>query len=219
MVYFGPWAALCLVSLCIASTNTEAAERAGETTKVQPDAYQRDGFFPQFLEVGDEVVREAKLYTEEFGSMDVRFDDNSVLTLGPNSEIVIDDYVYAPDQTTGKAVLSFTQGALRMISGSMPKEAVTIATPVATIGIRGTEFWLDVNTVGSVKIWVDDGIVAASPNASNEVFELEAPAYAVCNASTCERSDPPIKPAIYPIAPLEEEREDRGGGDGGSGGD
>lgn len=195
-----------------------AAERAGETTKVQPASYQGSGFFPDFLETGDEILREETVYTEEYGSMEIRFDDGSNLTLGPNTEIVVDSFVYNPSDSSGASAVSLGRGVLRLISGQLPSESVSVSTTVATIGVRGTDFTLDTNTSDTLRIWVDDGIVTASPLQSDQVFELTAPAYAVCTVTTCDTSGAPsARPVVFPIVPPESEREDGGGGGGGGG--
>ncbi len=197
-----------------------AAERAGETTRVQPNSYQGDGFFPDFLETGDEIFRQEKVYTEEYGSMEIRFDDGSNLTLGPSTEIVVDNYVYNPSDSSGASALSLGRGVLRFISGQLPSDSIGVSTSIATIGVRGTDFTLDTNTFGSLKVWVDEGIVAVSPLQSDQTFEFTAPAYAVCTVTTCEGTDPPsARPVVFPIAPNEPEEREDGGGGGGGGGD
>ncbi|MGZ8389094.1 MAG: hypothetical protein ACXWVL_00565, partial [Rhodoplanes sp.] len=58
--------------------------------------------------------------------------------VGPNSNLVIDKFVYDPAADTGQMVTSLTKGALRFIGGQLSHQgAATVKTPVATIGIRG----------------------------------------------------------------------------------
>lgn len=136
----------------------EAAERAGETTRVQAEAYQKTGAYPFNLRRGDEVFRDANVSTREHGSVSMLFDDGTDMTLGPNTDVVIDEYVYAPGGG-GQAAISFGKGVLRMVSGTMPKENVTIDTPVATVGIRGTTFTLALAEPGVLQGWVELGTV------------------------------------------------------------
>ena len=202
-----------------------AAERAGQTIRVQPASYQRESFFPSTLDVGDEIYREAEVYTEDYGSIEMRFDDGSQMTVGPNSELTIDDYVYSGNAGTDRAVISLGEGMLRMVSGNIASERVNIRTPVATVGIRGTDFTLDTMTAGVVKVWVDDGIVAVTPAQASQTFELTAPAFALCTASTCEARDgAEAKPVMFPPVPedgqntFEKNLNFEGGGGGGGGG-
>lgn len=199
---------------------TFADERAGATVRVQADSYQRSGFFPSWLEVGDEIYQEAKVYTEQYGSVEILFDDGTNMTISPNSEIVVDEFVYASDAGTGKAVISLGVGALRMISGRLPSENYEVKTRVATIGVRGTEFVLDTNTSGITKIWIEDGTVLARPVQSSQTFEFTAPAYAECSATSCEDASPNEAPISFPAVPEEDDsdQDQHGGGDGGGDG-
>ena len=214
--------AAALVVAIQAPGTANASERAGETTRVQPDSYQRESFFPSSLDVGDEIYREAKVYTEQYGSIEMRFDDGSQLTVGPNTELTIDDYVYAGDAGSDKAAISLGRGMLRMISGQIASDRVSVRTPVATVGIRGTDFTLDTATDGIVKVWVDDGVVAVTPNQAGQTFELTAPAFAVCTASSCDPQDGGgNRPVAFPNVPaggggsIFDRDDDRGDGGGG----
>jgi hypothetical protein len=66
------------------------------------------------------------------------FLDGSALTAGPNSDVVLDEFVYDPASETGKLSISATKGVLRLVGGKISKnEPITLKTPTATIGIRG----------------------------------------------------------------------------------
>mgnify|MGYP000141479475 CR=1 FL=1 len=52
---------LTAVAVLMGATSAIADERAGATVRVQPDSYQRSGFFPFGLDVGDEIYQEAKV--------------------------------------------------------------------------------------------------------------------------------------------------------------
>ena len=65
-------------------------------------------------------------------------------TLSENARIVIDRYVYDPEQGVGDVLLTTTQGAFRFATGKMKElteKTITVETPVAQVGVRGTEFW------------------------------------------------------------------------------
>ena len=61
--------------------------------------------------------------------------------------MVIDAFVFN-DQRHGAAQVSINavKGAFRFITGNSPKDAYSITTPTAMIGVRGTEFDIDVET-------------------------------------------------------------------------
>ena len=78
------------------------------------------------------------------GRLKITFRDETVLTLGEKASVVIDRYVYDPDKDVGETVLQATKGAFRFASGrikAMKQSKIAVSTPVADIGVRGTEFW------------------------------------------------------------------------------
>jgi hypothetical protein len=94
--------------------------------------------------VGLAVHMKDQLRTGTNGRLQVTFRDNTVLTLGEEASIVIDRYVFDPDRGIGQALLQATQGAFRFAAGQlkdMRNKTITVSTPVAEIGVRGTEFW------------------------------------------------------------------------------
>ncbi len=67
-----------------------------------------------------------------------------MLTLGEQASVVIDRYVYDPDQSVGETVLQATKGAFLFASGrikGLKQHKIVVSTPVADIGVRGTQFW------------------------------------------------------------------------------
>lgn len=144
--------------LTIAFGTTARAEPVGNTSAIIPAATQKA---PQGttsdLKLRDEVIRNAELVTAEKGALEVTFLDGSKLTMGQNSRLTVDEYVYTGPGGTGKQTIRYTKGLFRFISGSIPKDQVKIETPTVTIGIRGTDFKNVVNEDGSGAISVDNG--------------------------------------------------------------
>ncbi|MEM9046205.1 MAG: FecR family protein [Pseudomonadota bacterium] len=200
---FKPVACVFVALTAIASVTSASAQsdRAGETTKVQPDAYQHQSFVPETLGVGDAIYQNAKVVTARLGSTEIRFEDETMLTIGPNSDVTIDSYVYSPSSGSGETAIRIGRGVLRMISGRIPADGVRLRTPVATIGIRGTSFWLDTTEVTEVRIWVEEGTVLSTPDQSDQTFELDAPVFAICSAFACVEQDGPGVPGAFPAAP------------------
>jgi hypothetical protein len=83
----------------------------------------------------NEVVR-----TGVSGKAELLFADRTNLTVGPVTTIHLDKFVYDPNGGLGNVVLVVNSGAFRFITGVMPSRNYEINTPVATLGIRGTEF-------------------------------------------------------------------------------
>jgi len=89
------------------------------------------------LRVGD------RLSTGSDGSMGVIFRDDSTLSLGPDSSLVVREFLFSPAEHKLGLVARLTQGTMAYLSGVLGKlapDSVRFETPVATIGIRGTRF-------------------------------------------------------------------------------
>lgn len=87
--------------------------------------------------LGDRVV------TQRQSGMQVLLLDESVFTIGESNDLVIDRFVYDPDRSVGEIAARSTQGFLRFVSGgvgAIAPQNVSIETPSATIGSRGTTF-------------------------------------------------------------------------------
>ena len=94
------------------------------------------------LAQGDEIFVDDEIMTAPKSFAVLQFMDGAKVTVKPNSEIVIEDYVYNGN-AEDKATLNLVSGGLRVITGAMAKsnpENYKVKTPVALMGVRGTEF-------------------------------------------------------------------------------
>ncbi|MEQ9199745.1 MAG: FecR domain-containing protein, partial [Rhodospirillales bacterium] len=95
---------------------------------------------------GDPVFQGDVLETGESGAIGIIFIDDTTFSLGSNGRMVLDELIYDPDTQSGSSTFSLVQGVFSFVSGSISKtsvDAMTIKTPVATIGIRGTAGSID----------------------------------------------------------------------------
>ncbi|MBY0429942.1 MAG: FecR domain-containing protein, partial [Rhodospirillales bacterium] len=93
------------------------------------------------LKAGDAIFQGDVLETKSDGSVGVVFADRTTFSLGANGRMVMDEMVYDPGAKKGHSTFSVVQGAFSFVSGQIAKsgtDAMTIRTPVMTIGIRGT---------------------------------------------------------------------------------
>jgi hypothetical protein len=93
--------------------------------------------------VGLEIRENDTLRTGPDGSIGVIFRDDTLLSLGPESALVIDKFVFAPKEGKFSIVLRMIRGTAAYLSGLISKLAPDSAhfeTPTASIGIRGTKF-------------------------------------------------------------------------------
>jgi hypothetical protein len=107
---------------------------------------------------GDGVVYQELLETLHKSGMLVKFTDGSKLTLGADSKVTVDSFVYEPGNADSKALISLPTGALRYVTGAMPKGQTTIETPTATMVLRGTNVKV-LSDAGNTLLVVDEGSV------------------------------------------------------------
>jgi hypothetical protein len=113
--------------------------KVGVTTAVNPEAVGRPpAAAAHTLFIGGEVLFKERIATTESGQAQLVFLDQSSLTVAPNSEVTIDEFVYDPKQTAGKLAANVTKGLVRYVGGAISKQSeVQFTTPSAVIGIRG----------------------------------------------------------------------------------
>lgn len=90
---------------------------------------------------GDPVYATDTLRTGGDGTVGVTLQDDTRVSLGPNSEMKVDRYVYSPGEGGLGMVLKFVRGVAVYVSGRMAKlapDSVRLETPSAIVGVRGT---------------------------------------------------------------------------------
>ena len=115
------------------------------------------------------------------GRLAIQFLDDSIVKLTEHSKLIIDEYIFDPDPSKSKMALNMASGTARFISGAfgkINKENITINTPTATIGIRGTDFTTTVDELGrSLVILLPD----ENGNSSGEITVTTASGVEVLN--------------------------------------
>ena len=93
--------------------------------------------------VGAAVRQSDTVVTGADGSVGITFADNSLLSTGPNSVLVIERFAYDTTTHAGAFNTRLNRGTLSVVSGKIAKQspdAMTVKTPSAVLGARGTEF-------------------------------------------------------------------------------
>ena len=93
---------------------------------------------------GTPVHMNDRLRTGANARLEVTFNDDSKLTLGENSNVVVDRYVFNPNKSSAQVVLNATHGAFRFAGGKieqMNHKNIVVNTPNAALAVRGTHFW------------------------------------------------------------------------------
>ena len=121
----------------------------GFVKNVSGDASVSNGAQNLKAEAGTPIQLGSVLRTGAKSSMGVTFKDETVMSFGPDTELTVDEYLYAPAQGNLKFGSRLTKGSLNYVSGVIAKlrpDAVSVETPTGTIGIRGTQFAVKVES-------------------------------------------------------------------------
>jgi len=147
-----------LAGLTLWSTVCFAEGKIGNaiTIKNQVEGVTAAGTQP--IATGGEVFSNELVRTGGESKAQLLFVDNTNLSVGPLSTIRLDTFVYDPNAPKGNVVLRAGVGAFRFITGLQDPKSYTIKTEFATIGVRGTEFYL-LNTQSEVRLQLIHGQV------------------------------------------------------------
>lgn len=143
---------LCLL-LIFATTSLNAEESIGFIKTLTGTAAILSQGKVVKAELGTPIYRYSTLKTASKSAMGITFKDNTVMSFGSNTEITIDEFLYAPGKDKLAINAKITKGTLEYFSGVVAKlkpEAVSIKTPTGTISVRGTHFLVKVDDVKNV---------------------------------------------------------------------
>jgi hypothetical protein len=155
--------------------------RIGEVTGVKTYAYgtvpgrDRAAKFPRYDLFTDELIE-----TVRGSALHAVFADGTDFRMGPDSAVRLDRYLYDPDRGDGEMVVNLGEGVFRFVSGKMAKDAVAIGTPDVTIGIRGTDFIVEVDGQGT-RVSVIEGEVEITPNGGGAAVSVGPSSVATAN--------------------------------------
>lgn len=136
----------------------------GSVVALAPDAYGTPPTEePSLLAIGRGVVTDELIQTLEAANVRIRFLDDTDLRVGASSMIVLDSLVYDPNQGVTEIVLGIAVGVARIVSGDIAPGGLLVQTPVALIGVRGTDFVVAVEASGRTTVAVIEGSVVVTP--------------------------------------------------------
>ena len=95
------------------------------------------------LKEGDKIYLNETIFSTQGSGTQILLLDQSTFTVGEDSEVVMDTFIYDPKTNDGKIVASVKQGSLKVISGLISQkdpDSLTVTVPEGTLGSRGTEF-------------------------------------------------------------------------------
>lgn len=139
--------ALAFMFAFVASTAATAAEVAGMVKISRGEAMIERAGERLPATVGMSVLATDRLRTGGDGALGVTLRDNTLLSAGPNSLIVIDKFAFNSSTLEGGMSVGIRKGTLAVASGKIVKrtpESVDFHTPTSVLGVRGTEFLVEV---------------------------------------------------------------------------
>jgi hypothetical protein len=172
--------AAAVVAAGLAKAEIGAVGAANDLTTGQPPAQTA-----RQLEIAQPVVQDERIVANDNGLAQIMFLDRTTLTVSPNSEVVLDRYLYDPDAGAGEVALTLARGALRFIGGDITKTRdAEIAAPGASVALRGGLVTVDTDAQRTrvvlwageyAKIATDGGVLTLSRPGAVGIVDLGAP--------------------------------------------
>jgi len=161
-----------ILGFCFGTDQAAEQEAIGTVSRIQGDASGTRGTATQPLVANASVYPNEVVSTGDGTRLEITFKDNTRLTLSENVKLTLDTYIY--NRTARLGTIKFeVAGAFRFVSGRLSKLAksnLSVITPVANIGIRGTDFWggpIDNQALG---VFLITGTVSVSNAAGTQIL-------------------------------------------------
>jgi hypothetical protein len=147
------------LSALVAAGPVAALEASGQTVAVIRDTSASGPGGDRALVVKGPVYSGDVIKTNRRGTAQILFADNTRMVVGPNSQVAVDDFVFAGSSRASSFAIDAVRGSFRFITGVSAKNVYSIETPTATIGVRGTAFDGHVDGDGTTTIAMWHGTV------------------------------------------------------------
>lgn len=136
-----------LVFLCVTGAAHAQSQRSGTLKAVQGDVAVVKGDARKTALSGDGVAQADHIVTGANSAASLTLRDGTALVVGPNSNVSLARFEYEPTTQKGGLLVDVLQGSIRMVSGLIGKlnpEQVKVKTPTVVVGVRGTDFIVEV---------------------------------------------------------------------------
>lgn len=199
--------------------SSDAANPVGTVHAVSVYAYGTvPGAARTALFQNDYVFSGQLVETVEKGGMSILFNDGTEFRLGSAASMTLDKFVYNAKEKKGALAINMVSGMFRFTTGKINKEGVQLKTPVATIGIRGTDFGVAVEKgTGNTIIQVFTGAVAVGTKSNSAPELVKAGEYITVTAQGTSIHPAPYffaAPTVGPSANVVSAESDDRSGDG-----
>ena len=139
---FRIFASIVLLTVLMSASAVAAEDSAGMVVASRGEVIAMSNGGSRELKQGDFVYKNDEIMTSNRSFAVLQFVDGAKVTVRPDSTLIIEQYLYAGN-ASDEATLNLVSGGLRVITGAMAKsnpENYKVRTPVALMGVRGTEF-------------------------------------------------------------------------------
>lgn len=163
-----------LATAILAPLEAQAQDVAGTITRLRGDAAAAQAGTSRALALGDPIFVADEITTGADTRLEMRLTDDTVVTLGDDTIVAV--AVFTFDATTGRGngLLRIAGGVFRAVTGRLTKlqgNSFAVATPVATAGIRGTDFWGNQQPDLLSLALLDDGPIVVQNAAGSVVLD------------------------------------------------
>ncbi|WP_413700875.1 FecR domain-containing protein [Psychromonas sp. KJ10-10] len=139
---------LFLFFIFLCSSASANSDIIGSIKVIQGDVIIAKGDSQQKAKLHDKIYEGDIVETKDTGNIALLFVDGTQFSIGPNSHMIINRYLFSPKQKRYAFDVMLNSGSAIYTSGRLSKlapEAVKIQTPQAVIGVRGTKFLVEVD--------------------------------------------------------------------------
>ncbi|HXX08071.1 MAG TPA: FecR domain-containing protein [Pseudolabrys sp.] len=155
------------------NANQDASDQVGQVATLQGIAtVTRGNAASATLKLSDAIYKKDALQTGANSSLGVTFDDETTLSLTANARIVVNDFLYEDGGKKNTAIFNIARGTVAFVASLVAKTGdMTITTPTATLGIRGTTGVIDVPD--STAAGTGEAKIKLYPDADGRVGQID----------------------------------------------
>lgn len=155
------------------------------------------------LALADPIYHNEVIATRADSASKIRFSDDTILTVGPESSVTLDAFVFDPNTKNSKMVVNAAVGVARFVTGRMGSPAYQIKTPTATIGVRGTVLTVSVAEDGATSVIVEDGAAIVTGQSGDPVNVPEGLSSNVPSGGPASDAAPPDPEVASGVADMD----------------
>ena len=164
----GVWGGL--VFLALAGPALAAQQNIGATETVKNQVSRELAGAAARLNAGDPVFRNEIVKTGQESTAKLVFLDSTNLAVGPISRVVLDRFVYDGGESGQTVAVKLSKGLFRFTTGALDKNAYSVTTPTAAIGVRGTILDISVGA-RTTRVTLREGRAIVCPVDKGAAFE------------------------------------------------